>query len=66
MNEKRIEPDFWNDPEGAQQVERALAAEKSWVDAWDRISSKADDIRTLAELAEETAQIAFIGENIKD
>ncbi|NNE45168.1 MAG: peptide chain release factor 2, partial [Rhodothermales bacterium] len=53
LSEKRLDPNYWNDPTAARKVEQALAAEKTWLTAWDDIKRRADDIRTLVEMAEE-------------
>jgi peptide chain release factor 2 len=47
----------------ARGVERAVAAERSWLDAWDEIARKADDVRTLIELAAEEGE--DLGEEIE-
>ncbi|MDX1741674.1 MAG: hypothetical protein R3178_10285, partial [Rhodothermales bacterium] len=59
-----MDPDFWNNPDEARRVERAVAGEQSWLDAWDDIARRADDIRTLVELAAE--EEADLGEEIRD
>ncbi len=56
MNQKRVEPGFWNNPKEAKLVEQQVAAEKSWIDEWKRLESVADDIRTLVELADEEGE----------
>lgn len=56
MNQKRVEPGFWDNPKEAKLVEQQVAAEKSWIDEWKRLESVADDIRTLVELADEEGE----------
>ena len=63
LNQKRLSPDFWNDPDEARQVERSIAAEEDWVDAWDRLSRQAEDVETLLVLAEE--EEADLAEDIR-
>ena len=54
LSERRLAPDYWKDPEQAQQTEREIASEKAWVDAYAQIVSCAEDVSTLLELAAET------------
>ncbi len=56
INQKRVEPGFWDNPKEAKLVEQQVAAEKSWIDEWKRLESVADDIRTLVELADEEGE----------
>jgi peptide chain release factor 2 len=53
LNQRRLEPDYWDDPESAQHNEKAIAAEKEWLDAWDTLKRQAEDVETLMELASE-------------
>ncbi|MFQ5571597.1 MAG: peptide chain release factor 2 [Rhodothermales bacterium] len=53
LNQRRLEPDFWNDPATAREVEKEIAAEKDWLDAWTTLQRRTDDIQTLLELADE-------------
>ncbi len=53
LEEKRLDPDFWNDPDAARETEKEIAALKSWVDAFDALERRRDDVATLEELAEE-------------
>ena len=53
LNEKRLAPGYWDDPAAAQQTEKDIAAEKEWVDAWEALRRRAEDIETLLELADE-------------
>ena len=53
LNQKRLQPGYWDDPSAAQQNERAIAAEKEWLDAWDDLKRRAEDVETLIELADE-------------
>jgi peptide chain release factor 2 len=59
LNEHRLNPEFWNDPNRARQVEQEIAMEKSWLDDWDALVRRSEDIETLIELAsEEDADLA--------
>jgi peptide chain release factor 2 len=49
----RLEPGFWDNPKDAQGVEKEIAGQKVWINAWDSIKSKAEDIQTLIEMAAE-------------
>ncbi len=53
LNQKRLDPAFWNDPDQARVVEKEVAAEKSWLDDWDVLKRRAEDVETLLLLAEE-------------
>lgn len=49
----RLDPAFWNDPARARKVEQEAAVEKEWVEAYDRLVRRLEDIETLEQLAEE-------------
>lgn len=53
LNQRRLDPDFWNNSDEAQRVEQAYAAEKTWVDAWNGLKERAENVETLLLLAEE-------------
>jgi peptide chain release factor 2 len=53
LNQQRLEPDFWDDPDEAQRIEKRIAEEKDWIEAWEDLKQRAEDIETLVELAEE-------------
>ena len=53
LNQERLDPGFWNNPNHARQVEQEIAAEKEWLDAWAEIAEGADTVETLQLLAEE-------------
>jgi peptide chain release factor 2 len=53
LNHERIDPSFWDHPEHAQEVEKRIAREKKWVEAWEDVQSQAEDIETLQLLAAE-------------
>lgn len=53
LNRERMDPDFWNDPDRAQEIEKRLAREEEWVEAWEDVQEQAEDIETLQLLAEE-------------
>jgi peptide chain release factor 2 len=53
LEQRRLASDFWNDPSAAREVERQVAAEKAWTDAYDGLVRRRDDVLTLSELADE-------------
>ena len=53
LNEKRLDPAFWNNPNEARQVEQRIAAEKEWLDAWEALKEQAENVETLLLLADE-------------
>jgi peptide chain release factor 2 len=59
----RLQPGFWDNPKEAQRVEKAIASQKVWINAWDSIKSRVEDIQTLVEMAAEEAD-AGLGDEI--
>ncbi len=55
-------PDFWNDPDKAQQVARQLKSLKAQVAEWDRTHSRWEDLGVLLELAVEENDEATLQE----
>ena len=53
LNQERMDPDFWDDPDRAQEIEKRIAREKEWIEAWEDVEERAEDIETLQLLAEE-------------
>ena len=53
LNEKRLDPNFWNNPEEARVVEKQIAVQKQWLDAWEDLLGTTEDVETLIELAAE-------------
>jgi peptide chain release factor 2 len=53
LEQKRLDPSFWNDSNAARTVEQELATEKTWVEGYDAIVRRKDDLLTLIELADE-------------
>lgn len=53
LNQERMDPDFWDDPDRAQDIEKRIAREKEWIEAWEDVKERAEDIETLQLLAEE-------------
>ena len=50
LQARRLEPGFWDDNERARETEQAIAAEKTWTDAFDALDRRRDDILTLGGL----------------
>ena len=55
LEHRRLDPDFWADPQAARDIERQVAGEKAWIDAYDALARRRDDVLTLTELADEDA-----------
>ena len=53
LNLKRLDPEFWNDPNAAKKVEMQISAEQDWLDAWDTLARQSEDVETLMLLADE-------------
>ena len=53
LQAKRLEPGFWDDPESAAAVEQDVSAEQDWVDAFEAVARRRDDVATLRELQAE-------------
>jgi peptide chain release factor 2 len=59
LNERRLDPEFWSDPGKARVVEQEISTEKTWLDDFDALVRRSEDIETLIELAsEEDADLA--------
>ncbi len=53
LNEKRLDPNFWNNPDTARVVEKKISVQKQWLDSWEDLQGSVDDVETLLELASE-------------
>lgn len=53
LNQKRVDPSFWNDPDEARKVEKRIAVEKGWLDSWETLKRQAEDVETLQLLSDE-------------
>ena len=53
LRARRLEPGFWDNPETAAGVEQEIAAENDWIDAFDALAEKRDDVETLREMQAE-------------
>ena len=46
---KSLEPDFWNNREEAEKVLKEISINKTWVEAYDNLTSSISDLETLYE-----------------
>ena len=53
LNQERMYPDFWDDPDHAKEVEQRIAREKEWVESWEELKEQAETLETLQLLARE-------------
>jgi len=60
LNQERMDPSFWDDPDHAKEVEQQIAREKEWVEAYEDLKERAENIETLQLLADEE------GEDLED
>lgn len=60
LEEKRLAPDYWDDPQSAQQTEKEIAIEKEWLESWNAVKTRAENIETLLEMESE------MGESLDD
>ena len=51
-----MDPTFWDNPAEAQATEKAISLEKGWLDAWNEVHTKAEDIQTLLVMASEEGE----------
>ena len=64
LQERRLQPGYWDDPEAAAQTEQEIAAEEDWVRAFDALGRRRDDVETLREMEAE-ADDADLGAEIE-
>ncbi len=53
MEKQTQEAGFWNDNEAAQQVMREISGRREWVETWQKIDDKCNEIEELTALAQE-------------
>ncbi len=56
LNQERMDPDFWDDPDRAREIEKRIAREEEWIEAWEDVKEQAEDIETLQLLSEEEGE----------
>lgn len=57
-DEKTASPEFWNAPKDAEIFLRQLRSKKKWVEAYDEIEAKMEDMKVLVEFAKEDEESA--------
>ena len=62
LQAKRLVPGYWDDPEAAAATEQEISAEKDWVDSFDALASRRDDIATYREMQAEEADADLAAE----
>jgi len=60
LNQERMDPSFWDNPEHAKDVEKQIAREKEWIEVYEDLKERAENIETLQLLSEEE------GEDLRD
>lgn len=50
LNKETEDPEFWNDPEAAQQQMQRITAVRGVIEPWEELRSKVEDLAVLAEL----------------
>jgi len=66
LEQLRLDPSFWNDPDAAQETEKEVSSQKSWVEAYESLARRRDDILTLQELQAEEDDADLAGEIEKE
>jgi peptide chain release factor 2 len=57
---------FWNDNVAAQKIISQINDRKEWIDAWNSISALYNDTKSLMEMAEESQEVSFEKEVVRD
>jgi peptide chain release factor 2 len=53
LNHERLDPSFWDTPDRAREVEKRIAREQEWIEAYEDLEQRVEDIETLQLLADE-------------
>lgn len=53
LEQLRLDPSFWNDPDAARETEKEVSVLKGWIEAFEAIAQRKDDIETLQEMQAE-------------
>lgn len=53
LNHERLDPSFWDDPDRARDVEKRIARENEWIETYEELEQRIEDIETLQLLAAE-------------
>jgi len=53
LTSQTYDPNFWNEPKRAEQIQRTLGMHKNWVDEYHRLAREVDDLEVLYEFRQE-------------
>ncbi len=56
--EKTVSPEFWDQPKEAEAFMKQLRSKKKWVDTYDEIQSRFEDVQVLLDFAREDPDVA--------
>ena len=66
LEQLRLDPSYWNDTDAAQETEKEVSVQKTWVEAFESLLRRRDDILTLRELQAEEDDADLVGEIDKE
>ncbi len=58
MNEQRLDPEFWQRPDEAREVEKEISLIQNGINTWEGLKRRAEDVDTLMLLEEEEGGLA--------
>lgn len=53
LKQRRLDPSFWDDPDSAKETEKEISVLEGWIESFESVTQRRDDILTLIELQEE-------------
>ncbi|HEX9952206.1 MAG TPA: peptide chain release factor 2 [Rubricoccaceae bacterium] len=56
LETQRLAPGYWDDPVAARTTEQAVASETEWIESFDRLQQRRDDIATYREMEAEAGE----------
>ena len=56
LEKTRLEPGYWDDPDAARTTEQAVASETDWIEAYDTLLRRRDDVQTYREMESESGE----------
>ncbi len=56
LETQRLAPDYWDDPAAARVTEQAVASETEWIESFDALAQRRDDVQTYREMEAETGE----------
>lgn len=62
MQEKTLEPHFWDDPQSAQETLREIRRWREEIEPWRQLEREIEDLQVLAELGQEEGDASLQGE----